>query len=99
MSEIIKKLNTRQMKCNFMKKTKSNRNKVYRLKNGRFARKPANNVVSGRLYEFKGSIVRAGKMIEGKRLVTFHKTLFGFVKDCQLKKVNNSLVENYLLHS
>jgi hypothetical protein len=82
-----------------MKNTKNNRNKVYRLKNGRFTRKPANNVVSGRLYEFKGSIVRAGKVIEGRRLVTIHKTLFGFVKDCQLKKVDNSFVETYLLHS
>jgi len=82
-----------------MKKTENNQNKIYRLKNGRFARKPANKVVSGRLYEFKGSVVRAGKMIEGKRLVTLHKTLFGFVKDGQLKKVNNFLVETYLLHS
>lgn len=76
-----------------------NKKMVYRLKNGRFARRPVNTVVSGRLYDFKGSVVRAGQKIGTKRLVSLHKTLVGLVNDSELKKVDPSTVSNYLANA
>jgi len=69
--------------------------KIYRSKNGQFASQP--KIVAGRLYEYNGTIVRAGKTCSNNyRHVSFHKTLHGFVKDCELKKIDKSAVENYL---
>lgn len=76
-----------------------NKNMVYRLKNGRFARRPVNRVVPGRLYDFKGSVVRAGQKIGAKRLVSLHKTLVGLVNDSELKKVDPSTVSDYLANA
>jgi hypothetical protein len=80
-------------------KNKKNKNVVYRLKDGRFAPAPSNKVVSGRLYDFKGSVVRAGQRVGNMRLVTLHKTLLGFVKDSELKKVPVCKVSKYLANS
>ena len=81
-----------------MKNMKS-KNPVYRLKDGRFTCAPSNKVVAGRLYDFKGSVVRAGQRIGNMRLVTLHKTLLGFVKDSELKKVPACKVSKYLANS
>ena len=68
--------------------------RVARAKNGRFA----SNIVTGRLYDFRGATVRALKKDDktGTRLISFHKTLFGYVKDRDLNKVNSRKVKNYL---
>ena len=66
-----------------------------RASNGKFI--SPFNIVSGRLYNFKGTTVRAlQKNTKGERLVSFHKSLFGFVKDAQLEKVNSRVVKKYL---
>lgn len=55
-------------------------------------------IVPGRLYNFKGATVRALKkdIKTDARLVSFHKTLFGFVSDADLKKIPFRKVKNYL---
>jgi len=67
----------------------------YRDKNGRFAR---NEVVrAGCLYDLNGVTVRARKMCNnGYRLVSLHNTLFGFIRDSNLRKVTNKKVSSYL---
>lgn len=55
------------------------------------------NIVAGRLYSFKGATVRALKKdVSGARLVSFHKTLFGFVNDNELEKIPTGKVQKYL---
>ena len=68
----------------------------FRNSKGQFA--PRLNIVAGRLYNFKGATVRAlQKDIKaGSRLVSFHKTLFGFVKDRELTRIDSRKVKNYL---
>jgi hypothetical protein len=69
--------------------------KVNRATDGKFS--SPDNIVAGRLYSFKGSTVRALKKdTKGARLVSFHKTLFGFVQDSDLQKINKRKVNNYL---
>jgi hypothetical protein len=55
-------------------------------------------VVSGRLYGFRGLTVRALQKDtqSGKRLISAHRTLFGFCNDTELQKINKRKVENYL---
>lgn len=68
--------------------------RVTRTSDGKFA----SNVIAGRLYDFKGATVRALKKDDetGLRLVSFHKTLLGYVKDSQLTKVDGRKVQKYL---
>jgi hypothetical protein len=55
------------------------------------------NIVNGRLYGYKGAIVRARKQTNnGLRLVSFHKKLNGFVRDEELEVVEPSKVREYL---
>lgn len=70
--------------------------RLARAKDGTFA--PTRKIVPGRLYNWRGATVRALKKDTqtGARLVSFHKTLFGFVKDTELQKINRRKVENYL---
>lgn len=54
-------------------------------------------VVAGRLYDYRGSVVRAGRMCNnGKRHVSFHKQLHGFVEDQELRLINKNRVQQYL---
>jgi hypothetical protein len=83
----------------------------YRNSKGQFATRPRstnraarakqneNEIVPGRLYAYKDITVRAiGKTLDSnfRRLVSFHKTLFGLVKDSELKKIGGTKVEKYL---
>lgn len=70
--------------------------KVTRTKDGKFA--SPNKIVAGRLYDFRGATVRALQKdaFTKARLVSFHKTLFGFVSDRDLQKINKRRVNNYL---
>lgn len=70
--------------------------RVARTSDGRFA--TPFQIVAGRLYNYRGATVRALKKdtVTGARLVSFHKTLFGFVRDTELEKINRRKVENYL---
>ena len=82
--------NVRNSKGQFTRKSK-----VARTKDGKFS--SPYNIVAGRLYDYKGAVVRAGqKSSSNYRRVSFHKTLTGIVKDCELKKVNKSAVKAYL---
>ena len=54
-------------------------------------------IVSGRLYEWKGNVVRAfGSIGKTGRMVCIHKTLFGVVKESQLKNISKEKVLAYL---
>lgn len=68
--------------------------RVARAKDGKFT----NKIVNGRLYSFKGATVRALKKDaeSGTRLVSFHKTLLGYVKDSELQKIDSRKVKTYL---
>ena len=70
--------------------------RVNRASDGKFA--PALKIVPGRLYEFKGAVVRALQKDSevGLRLVSMHKALFGYVPDSQLQKINRRKVQTYL---
>lgn len=80
----------------------------YRNSRGQFTRKVTRapdgkfttplQIVAGRLYNYRGATVRALKRdtLTGAQLVSFHKTLFGFVRDTELEKINRRKVENYL---
>jgi hypothetical protein len=58
---------------------------------------PAKNVVPGRLYYFKGAVVRAGRKTSNDlRHISFHKQLHGFVKDEELFLVNKTGITQYL---
>jgi len=67
---------------------------VKRDSNGKFI--SPFDVVNGRLYGYKQIPVRAHKLENGHRLISFHKTLFGFCKDEDLTKINIRKVKNYL---
>lgn len=76
---------------------------------GRFISTPPKaksiQIVSGRLYGFKGAVVRAtGATLTRvnepqKRYVTFHKTLAGFVPENELQVVSREEVQKYLTHA
>ena len=55
------------------------------------------NVVPGRLYGYQGFVVRAGrKTNNGLRVVSYHKKVNGFVKDSELRVIDNNKVNEYL---
>lgn len=71
-----------------------------RSKNGRFAPATPNEVKNGSLYGYRGTVVRARKACRnGKRLVSFHNQLFGFVSDAELVKIPSIQVQNYLVNA
>lgn len=54
-------------------------------------------IVPGRLYEYRGSVVRACKLTSnGRRHVSLHKQLHGFVKDSELNLISPRKVTAYL---
>lgn len=69
--------------------------RVKRARDGKFASNLL-NIVAGRLYNWKNTIVRAGHLENGKRFVSCHKRLFGFVTDCELTKIDKRKVNNYI---
>ena len=72
---------------------------IFRDRLGRFARRPVTpvQVVPGRLYDYKGTVVRAKSLCHnGKRHVSFHKQLHGFVEDKDLKIIDRNRVKDYL---
>ena len=72
--------------------------KVNRANDGKFA--SPNKIVAGRLYSWKNQVVRALKKDDkGARLVSLHHTLFGFVKDSELKKIDKHKVNKHLVES
>ena len=66
--------------------------------NGRFIPRPTQpTIVSGRLYGYRGTIVRAHSLASnGKRHVSFHKQLHGFVNDNELQWIDREKVKDYL---
>lgn len=56
-------------------------------------------VVNGRLYAFKGVIVRAGRKVNQMRQVTVHKRLTGLVRDKELVRITPKTVKSYLKNS
>lgn len=70
----------------------------FRDQSGKFTIKPKNGtVVPGRLYEYNGVVVRAGKLLRNKkRLVQYHRQLNGFVSDKDLKFIDKDKVNQYL---
>lgn len=73
----------------------------FRNSKGQFA--PAAAVVkprqirAGSLYGYRGTIVRAHAVASnGKRHVSFHKQLHGFVNDAELNLIAKSDVQQYL---
>lgn len=75
--------------------------RVARAKDGKFASPKRIKIVAGRLYDFRGATVRALKTgaVTGKRLVSFHKTLMGYVKDSDLKVISPRKVKKYLANA
>ena len=75
-----------------------------RDKFGRFAKvvQPQSQVlfptiVAGRLYGYRGSVVRAHqKCANGKRHVSIHKQLHGFVDESELQRISKEAVQEYL---
>lgn len=71
---------------------------------GRFRKVPKNpTIVSGRLYGYRGAVVRAGGDRQRDfnhdivlRHVTFHKTLHGFVPESELSVIGKGAVKQYL---
>lgn len=66
---------------------------------GRFAKRSTQPplIVPGRLYDYRGSVVRAGRLCSnGKRHVSFHKRLHGFVEDAALCLIDKNKVQEYL---
>lgn len=60
------------------------------------------NIVAGRLYGYRGAVVRAGNDTirraneAPQRHVNFHKSLFGFVPENELTFVDQTKVQEYL---
>lgn len=74
-----------------------------RNKDGRFRSTKPQAVVAGRLYGFRGAVVRAGNDRQNAngggeplRHVSFHKLLHGFVPERELKIVTRDAVSTYL---
>ena len=72
---------------------------VRRAKNGRFASTSRSRVVAGRLYAWRNSVVRAGHIENGKRFVSLHKQLFGYVPESELQKIDKTKVNSYLANA
>jgi|TARA_R110000868_G_scaffold20883_2_gene87641 hypothetical protein len=62
-------------------------------------RSKSKKVVNGRLYNFKGTVVRALRKENDKRLVGVHKRLFGYVNDSELGFITQKTVRQYLKKS
>jgi len=70
---------------------------LFRDKLGRFCPPERRKIVPGRLYGYRGSVVRAGRLCHNqKRHVSFHKQLHGFVNDSDLVFIDRTQVQNYL---
>lgn len=70
---------------------------------GKFVPRPSlESIVAGRLYGYRGAVVRAGRdrmfgsRGDAKRHVSFHKSLFGYVPENELKWVDGEKVNQYL---
>ena len=64
---------------------------------GRFVPKNVTTVVPGRLYSYKGVVVRAKNLCNnGLRFITSHKKLNGFVRDEELTIIDKDRVREYL---
>jgi hypothetical protein len=65
---------------------------------GRFVpRSQATNIINGRLYGYRGAVVRAKRRCNnGLRFVSFHKKLNGFVRDEELQVLSREKVAEYL---
>lgn len=62
--------------------------------------KAKSSVKNGRLYSYRGQIVRALQACSnGLRLVGSHGALFGFAKDTELKRIDSKAVKSYLHQS
>lgn len=85
------KYNVRNTKTGqFMKRSQNKNTKVTK-------HKQACQIVPGRLYGYRGAIVRAGQVAQnGMRHVNLHKQLHGFVRDSQLEFISQALVASYL---
>ena len=58
------------------------------------------SIVPGRLYGYRGAIVRAGRRCNNnKRHISFHKMLHGFVNDGDLQFIDKSKVKEYLQYA
>jgi hypothetical protein len=76
----------------------------FRDTSGKFTPVKPTNIVPGRLYGYRGTVVRAGKDVQRvrtypetvKRHVSVHKTLFGFVDETELVNVGARRVAQYL---
>lgn len=65
---------------------------------GRFIRNTPAQIVAGRLYGYRGTVVRAGHLTthDGKRYVLHHKDLSGFIPEKDLKLISKEKVKEYL---
>lgn len=67
---------------------------------GKFIPRRPSRIVPGRLYGFRGAVVRAGSdtLVTNtvRRHVSFHKILFGYVPETELTNVDRSKVAEYL---
>ena len=70
----------------------------FRNSTGQFAPQPKQRAIrSGSLYGYRGTIVRAHAVApNGKRHVSFHKQLHGFVNDSELQLIPKADVQKYL---
>jgi len=70
---------------------------------GRFRSITPKNIVAGRLYGFRGLVVRAGadrqQSASPMRHVTCHKVLHGYVPENELRIVSKDEVKQYLDHA
>jgi hypothetical protein len=72
----------------------------FRDKTGRFAKRVPQSIVAGRLYGYRGTIVRAGqKCNNGKRHISFHKQMHGFADESELILISREQVQNYLANA
>jgi len=64
---------------------------------GRFVARRSTTIINGRLYGYRGAVVRAKRRCSnGLRFVSFHKTLNGFVRDEELEVLPRQKVTEYL---
>ena len=71
-----------------------------RDKNGKFVKIKSNLVIrAGSLYSWKNIIVRAFGKANGKRLISHHRVLTGFVEDSDLQPISKEQVLQYISNS
>ena len=77
-----------------------NKNTIYSFcKCGKNACNNVLKIVSGRLYNWRGTIVRAFGKVGDKRLIMVHKSLSGLVNDNELTLASKEAVSLYLKES